>query len=227
MPNDHLDETRTALWAAAQPLVAELGWSDPLLERAAQEAGIEPGLAQLAFPDGAHNLLQFASQQSDEDLLRILETTDLQAMKIRERITFAVRKRIELMADHKSSVKRTMTTLVLPHNGVLATKLLYATVDTIWFGIGDTSTDFNFYTKRATLSAVYTSTVLYWLTDESQDSQPTWDFLDNRIENVMSFEKVKAQARKTMAQLPSLLLRFCHFSRHFVVRPNSCPLMPK
>ena len=71
-------------------------------------------------------------------------------------------------------------------------RLLYKTVDAMWYAAGDTSTDFNFYTKRATLAGVYSSTLLYWLNDRSEGNEATWSFLDRRIEDVMRFEKWKA-----------------------------------
>ena len=62
--------------------------------------------------------------------------------------------------------------------------------------LGDTSTDINWYTKRATLSGVYSATVLYWLGDDSPGNAATWDFLDRRIDDVMSIEKMKAKLRE-------------------------------
>ena len=61
---------------------------------------------------------------------------------------------------------------------------------------GDSSDDFNWYTKRATLTGVYSATVLYWLGDESTDSANTWAFLDRRIGDVMQIEKAKAEVKK-------------------------------
>ena len=55
----------------------------------------------------------------------------------------------------------------------------------------------NWYTKRATLAGVYSSTVLYWLGDDSEGHEATWAFLDRRIENVMQIEKMKATVRKS------------------------------
>ncbi len=37
--------------------------------------------------------------------------------------------------------------------------------------------------------------MLFWLGDESDGHAATWDFLDRRIEEVMRFEKFKAQVR--------------------------------
>ena len=73
--------------------------------------------------------------------------------------------------------------------------MIWGTADAIWQALGDTSDDVNWYTKRATLSAVYGATVLYWLGDESEGHAATWEFLDRRIENVMQFEMFKAKVR--------------------------------
>ena len=203
MDNDHLDDVRRAVCDEALPRVETLGWSDALLAQSGQAAGVEAAMLRLAFPDGARDVLQYASQEQDLALIRILQNTDLQDMKIRDRITFAVRTRIENMSDHKASVRRTLAFLSLPQNASLGAKLLYGTLDSIWHGIGDTSTDFNFYTKRATLAGVYSSTLLFWLGDDSADCAETWAFLDRRIAGVMQFEKFKGQMRKATANLPS------------------------
>ncbi len=200
---DPYDEYRDALWRAAKPLIPELGWSVTMMEKAVSDAGLDEGLLILALPNGAADLLTYASQESDAALLEALGSMDLSHMRIRDKITKAVRMRIEGMGDHRDVVKRSMAFLSLPQNAVLGTTLLYNTVDTIWHGIGDTSVDFNFYTKRATLAGVYSSTVLYWFSDESEDYADTWAFLDRRIENVMDFEKFKGQMRKMMDQIPS------------------------
>jgi len=82
-------------------------------------------------------------------------------------------------------------------------KLLYSTVDAMWRASGDTSTDFNFYTKRAILSAVYSSTLMRWFNDTSEDESATHEFLAARIENVMQFEKFKAEMRERTKDMPS------------------------
>ena len=78
----------------------------------------------------------------------------------------------------------------------------YNTVDVIWRAAGDTSTDFNFYTKRGLLAAVYASTVLFWLDDRSEDCAATWAFLDRRIAEVMQFPQVRARVAEKFKRLP-------------------------
>ena len=75
--------------------------------------------------------------------------------------------------------------------------LLWGTCDKIWTALGDTSDDVNWYSKRATLSGVYSATLLYWMGDTSEGHQATWSFLDRRIDDVMQIEKLKAQVRES------------------------------
>ena len=102
-------------------------------------------------------------------------------------------------ADVEEAVRRGLALLALPLNAPLGLKLLYRTVDAIWYAAGDTSADFNFYTKRATLAGVFSSTLFYWLNDRSEGNTATWEFLDRRIDDVMRFEKFKSQFGKKAA----------------------------
>jgi len=149
------------------------------------------------------DLLEYHSQQADDEMLERLEDYDLAAFKIRARVTLAVRLRIEAVTQHKDAVRRAAHMLALPMHHVTAMRISYATVDAIWRGIGDTSTDINFYSKRAILAGVYTSTTMRWLEDRSEEELETWAFLDRRIQNVMDFEKVKAKVRNATKDVPS------------------------
>jgi ubiquinone biosynthesis protein COQ9 len=71
-------------------------------------------------------------------------------------------------------------------------------VDLIWRRAGDKAVDFNFYSKRALLAAVLSSTTLCWLDDKSENHTKTWEFLDRRISDVMRIPKVKANLRKVV-----------------------------
>jgi len=124
-----------------------------------------------------------------------MEKEGVANLKIRDRIKSAVRIRLERHAGEREAARRALALLSLPFNTPLALRLLYKTVDAMWYAAGDTSTDFNFYTKRATLAGVYSSTLLYWLADRSPGSEATWGFLDRRIDDVMKIEKLKSQVK--------------------------------
>ena len=123
-------------------------------------------------------------------------------MKIRERITTAVKTRLASLRPHKEAARRAAAFLTLPLHAALGAKLLYRTVDAMWRAAGDTSTDFNFYTKRAILAGVYSSTLMRWFNDASEDEAATDEFLAARIENVMQFEKFKARSERALRRIP-------------------------
>ncbi|MEE8370596.1 MAG: COQ9 family protein, partial [Sphingomonadales bacterium] len=145
--------------------------------------------------------------RSDGEMLEALEDVDPETLKIRERIRSAVKARIELHGGRKDAVGRTLAYLALPMNAALSARALWRTSDVIWRWAGDRATDYNHYTKRAILSAVYSSTLLYWLNDDSEDAEKTWGFLDRRIENVMQFEKLKAKVLCKTEKMPDIARR--------------------
>lgn len=171
------------------------GWTRSALATAGRSLGLPVGEADRLFPGGPIQVLTHLSERADRRTVEDMEKEGVTTLKIRDRIKGAVRIRLERHAGQRESVRRALSVLSLPFNAGLALKLLYRTVDAMWYAAGDTSTDFNFYTKRATLAGVYSSTLLYWLNDRSPGAEATWAFLDRRIDDVMKFEKLKGQIR--------------------------------
>lgn len=180
------------------------GWTKASLDGAAADLGTTPEMAELAFPGGVAEVLTEFFEVSDIAFAAKLSAIDFSSMKIRDRITECLKVKLAMNAQHRELVRRTVPTSLMPVYAPIAARALWNTCDLMWRAIGDTSTDHNWYTKRATLSAVYSSLLLYWLSDESEDYADTRAFLDRRIEDVMTIEKVKAQARSVTAKLPSL-----------------------
>lgn len=193
---DPMAEMREKLLDAALLHVVFDGWSSETLTRAAEDADIAIHDAEMIFPRGGVDMALAFHKRADAALVAELAETDLSAMKIRERVAHCVRRRIELVAEERDAVRRGATLLALPVYAADSAAAVWGTADAIWNACGDTAEDYNWYTKRAILSGVYSSTVLYWLGDESEGHAATWDFLDRRIENVMQFEKLKAQVNK-------------------------------
>lgn len=171
------------------------GWTRAALASAARGLDLPAGEGERLFPGGPIDVLTFLSRRSDLRMVEDMEKEGVVALKIRDRIKGAVRIRLERHSGQRESARRALSLLSLPFNAPLALKLLYGTVDAMWYAAGDTSTDFNFYTKRATLAGVYSSTLLYWLNDRSPGAEATWAFLDRRIDDVMRIEKLKGQVR--------------------------------
>lgn len=192
--DDHLFEARSRLVDCALAHVPFDGWSNVTFAAAIAESGLDPALARLACPRGVLDLALFAHRFADTCMLDALARKNLSAMRIRDRIALAVRVRIEA-AGTREVVRRSVTFFAMPSHAAEGTAAIWKTCDLIWSALGDTSDDLNWYSKRAILSAVYSSTLLYWLGDDSEDHQATWGFLDRRIENVMAFERVKGGLR--------------------------------
>jgi ubiquinone biosynthesis protein COQ9 len=201
----HADERtmKDAILRAALTHVPFDGWTQTALRRGAADAGYGAAGVQRAFPGGLLKLAEYFSEYADRRMLEALERHDLAAMRVRDRVTLAVRVRLEALAPYREAVRGVATFLAIPVNVPLATRLTYRTVNAIWYAAGDTSADFNFYTKRALLAAVYGATVLYWLNDSSEECGATWSFLERRIGDVMKIPGYSARAKKFLARLPS------------------------
>jgi ubiquinone biosynthesis protein COQ9 len=202
-PADDDASLKAAVVAAALPHVPFDGFTDKVLTEAAAEAGLDKISVARLFPQGPLSLVEAFSDGIDAEMEQRLAKLKLAQMKIRERIRTAVTTRLELLKANKEAARRAAAFLTLPPHVSMGAKLLYRTVDTIWRAIGDTSTDFNFYTKRAILAAVYSSTLMRWFTDDSENETATQEFLAHRIDNVMQFEKLKADIRERAKGWPS------------------------
>lgn len=195
-PELDLNETRDRLIEAVMLHVPFDGWSKTALRRAAEECDIPYATAEALFPAGARDLVNWHSRWADRRMMAALAESPLEEMRIRERIAFAVMTRLEQNALDREAIRAALGFLALPQNAPLAAELLYRTVDDIWFACGDRSTDWNFYSKRGLLAGVYSSTLLVWLNDDSEEFETTRGFLDRRIANVMAIPKIKGRAAK-------------------------------
>ena len=205
LPDDPtLDEIRVHLAPAIAREAAFDGWTKLALEAAACGAGIEPSIAALAFPGGAVDMIDAWFAWVDAEIARRLPAETLAAMKIRARIAALVEARLEAVAADKEALRRAVAILASPQNLPRAARLDWRAADVMWRMAGDTSTDYNHYTKRGLLGGIYAATVLVFLDDDSQGFAETRGFLARRIENVMQFEKAKAGFLKRRERIPSL-----------------------
>ncbi|MBU2960995.1 COQ9 family protein [Citreicella sp. C3M06] len=194
MSDPRMDDISGRLLDAALNHVAFDGWSETTFRAAVADAGVDPVVARGLFPRGAVDLAMAFHRRGDAEMAAKLAEMDSEGMRYRDLVARAVRTRISLIED-REAVRRGTTLFALPIYAADGAKLIWGTADRIWEALGDTARDFNWYSKRASLSGVYSSTVLYWLGDDSDDNEATWAFLDRRIEDVMRIEKTKAKLR--------------------------------
>jgi len=177
------------------------GWTRAAVDSAARQLGLDPVQARLAMPKTQAGMIDLYIQEVDRALEAWFTPQRIAKLKIRQRIRALVWHRLEIMGPARESVRRGLAILAMPQNVPLALRIGWRSADVMWRIAGDTSTDFNHYTKRMTLGAVYGSTLLAWLDDHSDGLSDTADFLDRRIDDVMRFEKFKADWRSSSEHL--------------------------
>ena len=200
----NLDELRDALAPLLPAHSAFDGWSNEALAMAANELGVPPSRARLAFPGGQAQMIDAWFDSIDKAMLDAFPAERIDAMKVRERIRELILFRFDVIRPNREALRRGLAILAQPQNLPDAARLAWRAADRIWRLAGDTSTDLNHYSKRAILVGVYGSTTLVFLDDESEELVPTRAFLNRRIDDVMRFEKFKASWRGTRERLPSL-----------------------
>ena len=194
-----MQEKREKILNQAIKIVPFEGWSSKTLIEATLAAKLEKQYAKIAFPEGVGELVDFYLRDLDTKMLDKLKTKKFQNLKIREKISLAIKIRLEIAEKEKSAIRKTVSYFSSPCNQLHSIRSIWKTVDAIWYAVGDTSTDFNYYTKRTLLAGVYSTTLLYWLSDKSEGHENTWQFLNRRIENVMLINKAKSSFKNCFA----------------------------
>ena len=203
-------EFRDRIVLTTLPHAAFDGWSMRALRAGVADAGLSPETALLLFPGGIRDVVRHWSSYGDRRMLEEMEKLDGASMRVRDRIAAAVRFRFEVNLTHREAVRRGLSFLAMPQNADLAARCAFDTVTAMWYAAGDTSADYNYYTKRALLAAVLSATVLYWLDDESEDYGDTWSFLDRRIDDVMKIPKLLSRLTDAIERLAPPLSPFGH-----------------
>ena len=191
-------DKKDAIVLAAAPHVAVDGWGDEALAAGALDAGFDAATAKRMFPGGGLDAIAHFATVSDRAMIQAMDGADLDNMRVRDRVIFGVRARLEFLAPHKEAVRKGLGILMMPTHAMQMANITHTTVDHIWYGAGDRSSDFNYYTKRGLLGTVYAATVLYWLNDSSENNADTWDFLSRRIDDVLKIPPMKAKLQNAL-----------------------------
>jgi len=177
------------------------GWGEAAFARAAKDSGQGLEAAERAFPEGASGVIEYHLRAADQRMLEAMKSGRLRRLKLGEKIAQAVRARLEAAAPHREATRRLLLELARPRHARLAATSLARTSDAIWRAAGDRSTDFSYYTKRASLGAIYAATLLYWLNDDSEGSADSWAFLDRRLAGIRRIAKLRRRAEEGLDAL--------------------------
>jgi ubiquinone biosynthesis protein COQ9 len=199
-----LEALRLKLALAVGENAAFDGWSQKAVDSAASDLGVDLAQARIAFPKDAPHMIEAWIGGVDAAMEGHFTPARIESLKVRERIRALIWYRLETMAPAREAARSALSILAMPQNVPLALKIGWRSADLMWRLAGDTSTDYNHYSKRLILSGVYGATLLAWLDDQSEGWIETGAFLDRRLADVMRFEKWKAAWRGNDLHRPSL-----------------------
>ena len=185
-----------------------LGWTEANIWNVCQDFGFDQRTMIRVFPSGVRDLILAHGAAIDSAMLTSANHLALLDMPVRKRISTLVMLRIQAMSSHREAVSRLIPLLYSPQYLSIGAETLYRSIDLMWRTAGDTATDFNYYSKRSLLAGVYCSTILYWLTDNSSDYSETQAFLDRRIANVMSLQKMKPGIQSCLPKIETCIFSF-------------------
>ena len=188
---------RDAAIRAILPLVPAMGWTRRAIAAGLREAGLPEEDAEFLFPRGAVTAVEAWLDLADREMAEA--AGDLSDLRTPDRVRTLIATRLRQAAPHKAAVRQAMALLALPWNAAAGIRTAARTASAIWYAAGDTSADFSWYTRRASLTAIYGATLAFWLRDDSEDIGPALDFLDRRLEGLARITRCRRRLTERRA----------------------------
>ena len=193
------DRIRNDLIKAMLTHVPFDGWTWKAMEQGAIDIGFEKKktsslrikIFKDLFKNGPIDFIDIFSKIIDLEVKKNYDTIELKPERVPEKIKKLIMIRLNLCQKYKEVVRASISLTAIPVNAKISLNILYRTCNSMWRIVGDKSTDFSFYTKRISLAAVYTSTLLFWLNDTSSNNVETEFFLDRRLKDVSKISNLK------------------------------------
>lgn len=187
--------------AAIEAMLAHVpfdGWTTPALRRGLADAGMPMDDAELLFPGGAADMIDTYCDLADRWMER--DAAALAETRLTARVRGVIALRLDRNRPHREAIRRALAVLALPMHARVAAACAARTVDSIWYAAGDETADFSWYTKRAILAGVYSSTLLYWLRDGSEGTADTLAFLDRRLAGVGRIGRLRGRLESALTR---------------------------
>jgi ubiquinone biosynthesis protein COQ9 len=181
---------------AALPHVPALGWSRAALEAGLRDLGRAPREAEWLFPGGPVEAVEAWCDLADREMEEQARQEDLLGQRIPERIRRVITIRLERNEANKDAIRRALALQSLPWNVPSALRTVARTADSMWAAAGDTSADFSWYTRRATLAGVYGATLAFWMQDDTPGFLATRTFLDRRLADLAKLQRPRGPKRQ-------------------------------
>jgi len=199
----NLTKITSEVLQTSKNIIEKNGWNENLFFLISQNCNYKEHEINTLFPNGYESLLTLYLTEINEKMTEKSKSLNLIRLKIHERIKALMTIRLNIMKNEKKLISKTFLYLLLPHNFKIASQNLYKTVDQIWFLSGDNSTDFNFYSKRAILASIYTTTLLHFINNDNIDE--TIDVMNQNLKKVSKIPKIKNQTKNIIKLLPNII----------------------
>ena len=175
------------------------GWTWEAMEQGAIDLGFEKKknasfrnkIFKELFKNGSIDFINIFSEIIDFEVIENYNLIEPKPERVPEKIKKIIMIRLNLCQKYKEAVRSSISLTALPINTKISLHMLYRTCNSIWRIAGDKSTDFSFYTRRISLAAVYTSTLFFWLNDNSNNNIETEFFLDRRLKDISKISTLK------------------------------------
>ena len=200
--NNYLLTKRQVVLRFAKKFVSENGLTKNCLENISKKYGLNTDETDLLFPQGNIDLIKFALEQLNNDLEVYCRQIDLIRLPIHKRIRKVLLSKISLMNKDKPFYRSIFLNLLIPKKNFSLSSQLYNSVDQLWFIAGDSSTDFNFYTKRLILSGIYSRVMLFFFNNNNQEELE--NILDESLKRVSKIPEIKSKLKIFKDFLPKI-----------------------
>ena len=201
--NKYLNNKRLKILKLAKPVIAEEGLNSNTFETIAAKHNLNINEINLLFPEGNKDLLKNFLEQLNIELQQYCKSIDLIRLPLHKRIRKILLCKIEIMNKEKNFYKKIFLKSLLPNRTISLSKQLYKSIDQIWYLAGDTSVDFNFYTKRLILAGIYSRVVLFFFNNNNQNELE--NLLDLNLKRVAKIPELKSKINIVKEYLPKLM----------------------
>ena len=196
-------KTHATLQKEITPILLKILESHPFnwdaVAMAGEELGEPAGSVRLIVSNNIDNVLKNLYLYFENLLKNSIEEEDLSALRTHEKIRKIIELHFISIEPHKKALRSILHRGSLLSSPITFTNMLYQTVSHMWYAAGDQSTDYNFYTKRLILSAVYTPTLFYWL--EGNNLEETMKYCDKKLSQVSKVPKLKNQIKTALKSI--------------------------
>tara|TARA_X000000368_G_C22935010_1_gene669484 strand:+ start:357 stop:1025 length:669 start_codon:yes stop_codon:yes gene_type:complete len=201
--NKFLLKKRLVILKFAKKVISKNGINNDIFKIISSNHGLKINEIELLFPEGESDLIKFALDQLNEQLEVYCKNLDLIRLPVHKRIRKVLLSKIFLMDQEKRFYKKIFFYILIPKKNLSFTNQLYKSVDKIWSISGDSSVDFNFYTKRLILSAIYSRIMLFFFNNDNQKKLEA--LLDESLKKVSKIPKIKSKLNLLKEYFPKIL----------------------